>query len=349
MNSQIRQTHSDSGMDVTLESLKQAIDRPLNDAMITYSKTNQQWALFHGNTLDRNIHGALGDNYEGYKLSILEWNTATDKVQLAFTITLEGSSRVYEGLAPMWADINGDGTDDILTTVSTKGKGAQLRAYLFEANDSGSYQVANEAQSSYIGTDDRWLHQLGVGPLGPNGEIEIVQVLKPHLTGLVRYHRLDPSSMTLVEVHEVPDRSMTTHEFGSRNLDTVTIGDFNNDGIPEVVLTDFLETKLVGLQRTSNEDVKIDQVWCISIPEGEEVETNLAASCGAESTETPEIVFSTHERIMRIRFEASDNSTNTTMRDPLDCSSGIRIHSVRGSVMSAMVVWTAGVLLIPFY
>lgn len=292
------------GEDVTPSELREQIDRPLIDGAIVYSYTNQLWAIYHGSTIERNVHGALGDKYEGYKLSLLQWDGDSQQILPKDTIVLGGSTLVYEGLGPMWADINGDGVDDLLTTVSDTGEGAQLRAYIFEAGPEQAFQVAFEAQSSFIGRGNRWLHQLGVGPLGPNGEIEIVQVKQPHLTGQVRYHRLEKDTQRLVEVERVDDRALTTHGLGSRNLDQVTIGDFNNDGIPEVVLTSFLSDQLIGLQRT---DSGIEEAWSVSLDSA--LISNIAVSCASPisetdtSTEHPQILLATRGELVRLRFE----------------------------------------------
>lgn len=311
-NSVLRYQQDNSSSEVVLET----IDRPLWDGTITYSAANEQWAIFHGMTNQRYTHGALGDRYEGYKLSVLEWKTPADTggsyLDVVWTVTLEGSSAVYEGMAPMWADVNNDGIDDLLTTVATTGEGAQLRAYLLEAATTNSttphagarFQVANEVQSSWIGTGNRWLHQLGVGPFGPNGETEIVQVRMPHLLAEVRYHALSADASTLEEVYRHQGEQLSTHGYGDRNLDTVAIGDFNNDGIPELVLQDFFSTSVIGLQRRVG---GAEKVWCVDIPGA--ITSNIAAVCPLQTSATSndvdtvaQVLFSTRNELVRLQF-----------------------------------------------
>lgn len=301
--------------DVSLSSL-QRIDDPLTDGTITYSQSNQQWAMYHGSTDERYAHGALGDLNEAYKLSILYWDDDTQRIEVSQTLTLPGNTIIYEGLAPMWADLNGDGVDDLLTTVADRGVGAQLRAYLLgticdedgtgtASSSSKAPKVYLAAESEYIGTAERWLHQLGVGPFGASGEIEIVQCTTPHIGGIIRYHRLvvDGSSARLEQVHAVDDgRLYTTHEYRSRNLDQVTIGDFNNDGIPEVVMTNFQQTRLVGLQRTLD---GTQEVWSVDMPEPNML-SNIAVSCsgGEDETDTPMLLFATTPNfLVRVVFD----------------------------------------------
>lgn len=309
------------------------VDRPLRDATITYSTVNKMWAIFHGETLERNTHGALGNREEGYKLSTMYWDESTNTIKVAETITLEGNSLVYEGLAPMWGDINGDGIDDVLTTISGLSRGAALRAYLLSESssavsaDGAKYGITSEASSPFIGTDDRWLHQLGVGPFGPNGEIEIIQMRTPHIGGIIRFHHLvtkDDGSQELKSILSLSEPTHTSHDIRSRNLDMVTIGDFNGDGIPEVVVPNFESDKLVGWQRTGTKDV--EEVWCVPIPKF--LDSNIAVSCGINDTTTavgnettdtdtdssttstttiiPRILVSTRNHLVRIQFESNE-------------------------------------------
>lgn len=105
--------------DATSSMLRSLID-PLIDAHITFSTTNQLWAVHTRATKDRYVHGILGDRFEGYELEVLQWNSTTNLVAPLSTISLadEDDSIVFEQLAPMWADVDGDGVEDLVTTVA---------------------------------------------------------------------------------------------------------------------------------------------------------------------------------------------------------------------------------------
>jgi hypothetical protein len=58
----------------------------------------------------------LGDATEGFHLHVLK--NKGGRLQVASETVLEGDQMIFEGLAPMWTDIDGDGVEDILTTAS---------------------------------------------------------------------------------------------------------------------------------------------------------------------------------------------------------------------------------------
>lgn len=298
------------GENVTSNDL-QSIVAPLLDGHITYSSVNRLWAIFNRQTGSRYIHGILGDDQEGHELHILKWNKERNLVEIETSVLLPGDDLVFEQLAPMWADINEDGIDDVLTTTSTTGKGSQLVAYLLNKNEAtGGFYVASTASSPFIGTGNRWLHQLAVGPLGPNGETEIVEVRTPHIGGHVRYYRLqengnDSALHSLVLVAETSLYS--THDIGSRNIDKATVADFNGDGIPELVVPDQQSSFLYGLQRRSDGDV--GEVW--KVPLGRQrLSSNIGVSCNKNAeSERMEILIGLESReLLRISFTADDLS-----------------------------------------
>lgn len=300
------------GDNVTNHDLK-SIVAPLLDGHITYSSVNHLWAIFNRQTDRRYIHGILGDSQEGYEMHILKWNNESKLVEIETSVLLPGEDLVFEQLAPMWADINGDGIDDILTTTSTTDKGAQLVAYLLKKNETiNRFYVAGTASSPYIGTGSRWLHQLAVGPLGPNGETEIVEVRTPHIGGHVRYYRFqeDGNNGTLGSLVLVAETSQySTHDIGSRNIDRATVADFNGDGLPELVVPDQQSSFLYGLQRHS--DGGVGQVWKVPLRR-RSLSSNIGVSCSknAESERIELLIGLESSEVLRVSFTADESISN---------------------------------------
>ncbi|GAB4515807.1 MAG: hypothetical protein OHK0046_19840 [Anaerolineae bacterium] len=230
----------------------------LPDARLVLNSDQTQAAVIVGATNTRYVHDVLGDDLEGAALMVLDLETGS----VPTIIDLPGDE-VFEGIAPIWADVDEDGTDDLITTVSSSGSGAQLRVY--RAAD-GSLLASGEA----IGQSNRWRHQLAWGAFGPNGENELVEVLTPHLGGVVGFYRYNGTA-TLERVAELP--GYTSHIIGTRNLDMAVAGDFNGDGQPEIVLPDQARGRIAGLQRGAEGTVR--EVWTLPL-EGTAV-TNLAA------------------------------------------------------------------------
>ena len=224
----------------------------LPDARLLHDDQNRILVL-SGST-DRYSHSVLGDSLEGGGISLIQ---AGSSPQVLSTIVLEED--VVEGLAPIWTDLDLDGDPEILVTLSNRVTGARLAVY----REDGTLA----ASSAPIGTGFRWQHQIAAGPLGPDGEIEIVSVRTPHLGGVVEYHRISGDRLLLTA--SLPGYS--SHVLGSRNLDLTTTNDFNGDGILELLIPNQNKTTLAAIQRHGN---AAQVIW--NLPIGGRMTTNLA-------------------------------------------------------------------------
>ena len=218
-----------------------------------------QVAVYVNATDQRYVHGIMGDQLEGATLLILD--TKDSQIRVLARVDLPGED-VYEGIAPFWADIDGDGIEDLVTTVSNSTSGSRLRAYLW--NES---KIKQEVDGPAIGQGNRWQHQLTATALGPNGEIEIADVLTPHIGGTLRFYRFDGSSLNI----EASFPSVTTHSIGSRNLDQTATGDFNGDGQAEVLVMSVERDAVIAIQHTQN---GAEEVWRLNA--GGEITTNFS-------------------------------------------------------------------------
>lgn len=191
-------------------------------------------AVYANATNQRYVHGIMGDDIEGSSLVVLR--IIDDKLEIIQQIDLEGDA-VYEGLSPMWADVNEDGVQDLITTVSDSRVGSRIRAYLFMENAT----ITVEGQA--IGQPNRWQHQLAWGAFGANGEMQLVDVLTPHGESMVRFYEFTGTELTIIA--EIG--GYTSHTIGSRNLDMAIAGDFDGDGQPEIVLPSQDRTRIAGI------------------------------------------------------------------------------------------------------
>ncbi len=220
---------------------------------------------------DRYRHGALGDDLEASKL-VIERRVISDPMddtgqplQRSERVTITLTNTVAEGLAPLLADIDGDGADEIVITESNAEVGAQLVVY--EAD--GSVLARSEA----IGRGNRWRHQIGAGSTGPNGEFELVDVQTPHIGGIVQFHRLDGHQ--LVTSSRLDE--FRSHRLGSTNLDMAVLLDGDGDGRTDVVVPrQNLSSLVVISHRPDGATITVEQ----AVAGG--VSSNIAAAGGSD-------------------------------------------------------------------
>jgi hypothetical protein len=235
--------------------------KALPDARLLVDETDRLLLLTDATT--RYGHGVLGDKVEAASVTLVE-TEPMPRVSLTIPIP-EGS--VVEGTAPIWADLTGDGLREIVVTVSNASQGAQLLVF----DESGGRVAAG----SIIGQGYRWRHQLAAAPFGPDRDIELVDVLTPHIGGVVEFFRLEGNTLALVaEVH-----GYSSHIIGSRNLDMAVVGDFDSDDQLELLLPNQRRTELGGIRRTQ---AGAEVAW--TIPVGGRLSTNIAAVALADGS-----------------------------------------------------------------
>jgi hypothetical protein len=205
---------------------------------------------------NRYDHGVLGDEIEAASIILIE---ARPELRIVSSIPISGL-KVIEGIAPIWTDWDGDGVREIIVTISDLEQGAQIVIY----SEEGEELAAGPA----IGNGYRWRHQIAVAPFGPNGEMELVDVLTPHIGGVVEFYQWMGSELRIVA--QLP--GFTSHVMGSRNLDMAAAADFDGDGRVELLLPDQARSNLGGIRRTTD---GAEVAW--TVPVGSRVSSNLGA------------------------------------------------------------------------
>ncbi len=228
------------------------------DARLVMNSVGQV-ALYANATDQRYVHGIMGDALEAATLLVLD--VRESRIRLLARVDLPGED-VYEGIAPFWADIDGDGVEDLVTTVSNGSLGARLRAYLWDGAG-----IRQEVDGPPIGQGNRWRHQLSAERFGPAGRIEIAATLTPHIGGALEFFRLGDAALERTATFP----GVTTHALGSRNLDQTAAGDFNGDGQPEVLAMDRGRRAVLAVQR---QDGGARLIWRLDA--GGEIVSNFA-------------------------------------------------------------------------
>ena len=200
-------------------------------------------------------HAVLGDATEASTVTIVD-----PGVREVVGVLTAPDRAVFEALSPMWADIDGDGNQEILVTASTVDDGARVMVY----DTNGTVR----GESAAIGIGNRWLNLLGVGPVGPTGEIEVVEVKTPHIGGIVQWYRLEEGVLS----RQAAASGYSTHGIFSRNLDEGLIVDADGDGHLDVLVPTQDDRRLVALRRVDDGAEVV-----ASIDLGAEVSSNVAA------------------------------------------------------------------------
>ena len=198
-------------------------------------------------------HGVVGDRVESATATVVDAQSG-DVVGVA--VAPEGT--VFETVAPLWGDVDGDGDTELVLTASNGQEGARLVVY-----DERGRLVASSAS---IGRGQRWRNQLGVADL--DGVPVIVDVQTPHIGGIVQWFRIEGDE--LVRVAATSEYS--THRLGRRNLDQGVIVDGDGDGALDVVVPSQDQQSLSALRLDDGEVTEVR-----SIPLGSRLSTNLSA------------------------------------------------------------------------
>ena len=146
---------------------------------------------------DRYAHGILGD--------AIEWGELQITSDLGVRSFVLPQDRVFEDVAPRLADLDGDGTAEVVVVETLNREGAQLAIY----DETGKI-----AATPHIGRTNRWLAPIGVADLDGDGIIEVAYIDRPHLAKTLRVWQFVDGAL-----EPVADLSgLTNHRIGESDI-----------------------------------------------------------------------------------------------------------------------------------
>jgi hypothetical protein len=216
----------------------------LPDARVLVDEADR--VLFVSGPTTRYPHGVLGDTLEGTQITLAEIEPEP-RIVRSFRLP---DSRVLEGIAPIWADLDGDDKREIVATLSDAEQGARVVVYSEDGTVLAEGPAAGEA--------NRWRHPIAVAPFGPDGELELAVVLTPHLGGVVEFYELQDGVLEMVA--SLP--GFTSHVLGSRNLDMAVAASPAGDG-QAVLLAPSQDRSHIGAIRHDKNGAKM--AWIVDV------------------------------------------------------------------------------------
>ena len=149
----------------------------------------------------RYAHGVLGDAIEAGSLHV---KTAEGKT---LSVTLE-TAQVFEDIQPRLADIDGDGSNEVITIRSHNKKGAQIAVY--GITKALPNKLSLVVSTPYIGQAYRWLAPVGIADFNNDGAMDIAYIDRPHLAKILRVWSYRDGSLKQV----AQKQGLTNHKIG---------------------------------------------------------------------------------------------------------------------------------------
>jgi hypothetical protein len=219
------------GGEGTLQPIPEPADgrfrKPRNDVAFPGGKLvrggrNISAAWFSG-PVKRYHHQALGGDSEPETLTV---STADRRV---FRLTLPADS-VFEDRMPRLADVDGDGTDEVIVVRAYLKEGAALAIAAIRGPE-----LKIIAETPPIGRPFRWLNPAGIGDFDGDGKPDIALVRTPHIAGELQIWTLVGGKLEQAYVTD----DVSNHVAGSAHLALSAVADFNGDGIADLAVPSF--------------------------------------------------------------------------------------------------------------
>ncbi len=197
---QVKQINEFSGpSDIVADQRVPAIDGLPDGRVAVGGKNATIRKAWYAQPTLRYDHGILGDNIEAGALIAIDSKGKQHEVVLPET-------EVFEDVTPRLADLDGDGTTEIITIQSSISKGASLSIYQITASG-----LARIAHNPYIGLSHRWLNVAGIDHYSGNKSKEIAIVVTPHIGG-----RLDLYAFSAGKLYKLmSEQGFSNHFIGS--------------------------------------------------------------------------------------------------------------------------------------
>lgn len=222
--------------------LESAPDGGLPDGKIAAAQSGDIRRAWYGRPTERYTHGVLGDAIEAGSL-IAESSTGQ-----RYEFVLDPSF-VFEDITPRIFDLDGDGSNEIISIRSSLDKGGAIAIYGLADG-----VLADLASTREIGRSNRWLNIAGIADYPGAGVAAIAWVETPHIGGILR---MGVYRNRKFETFSNSYNGFSNHFIGSRELGLSATGDFNGDGVPDIAIPSADRNSMMIAARTGIEEVAL--------------------------------------------------------------------------------------------
>ena len=171
-------------------------------------------------------HGILGDRIEAATLVAEDAGGA--RYEIAASVDTQPAA-VFEDLQPRLADLDGDGTTEIVAIRTFTDAGASIAVYGLAGG-----KLALLAETPPIGLPNRWRNPSAIADFDARPGLEIAEVVTPHIGGTLRLWQFDRDAGKLQAVTDA--FGFSNHFIGSRELRLSAAADLDGDGLSELAL-----------------------------------------------------------------------------------------------------------------
>ena len=159
-------------------------------------------------------HGILGDAIEAATLKV----TTRDGTTLALSLP---PTEVFEDRAPRLADLDGDGTTEVIAIRASVTLGAAVTVYGLSGG-----ALVERASTGFIGRANRWLNIAGIADFRGTGRRDIAFVRTPHIGGTLFVYAFEDGALT----RKASMDRFSNHQIGATEMRLSAVADVNGDG-----------------------------------------------------------------------------------------------------------------------
>lgn len=231
---QVTKMDSSSEAAALLKDARPLADAGLPNGRVATFEDGDISSAWYGSPTRRYAHGILGDDIEAGTLHVKTKNGRTHKINLS-------KFEVFEDLTPRLADLDGDGSIEVITIRSSLLAGASMTIYGMDG-----IRLKEKASTGFIGKPNRWLNIAGIAPFLGSKYQEVGLVVTPHIGGTLIFYRYDGKKLIKLS----GARDVSNHVIGSSEMRLSAVADVDSDGSSDLAVpSDDRETlKIFGFK-----------------------------------------------------------------------------------------------------